>query len=282
MLHIVQVVLSGVAEIPKLFFDEATAESAYVDCVKEYWAQSYPAYCDRNGISRDCFSSATAFFKTFDLVDKSKINYWIVTPEESGLDTLNPLLLDPESLRERREHILRKTEEVKQASLAVREGLTELLDNIADLTAAVTGLDVLPTDDQHVDRPEGESGLPSSLLPHEEPEEIAEKYKTPEWGKYVESIKNMCGGSWSEFRLFSRHDWRQDVYGNSTAFEYWEWVAAKIDTCIGKAEHAGYSVIEDPDQPGHYMFKTPDGIVSEISCTTEEEAWCHAARHSDG
>jgi hypothetical protein len=41
MLHIVQVVLSGIAEIPKLHFDEARAESAYVECAKEYWAQSY-------------------------------------------------------------------------------------------------------------------------------------------------------------------------------------------------------------------------------------------------
>jgi hypothetical protein len=35
MLHIVQVVLSGIAEIPRLLFDEARAESHYVECAKE-------------------------------------------------------------------------------------------------------------------------------------------------------------------------------------------------------------------------------------------------------
>ena len=282
MLHIVQVVLSGSAEIPKLFFDEAKAESAYVECAKEYWGQSYPAYCDRNGVSRDCFSSAKAFFKTFDLADKSRINYWIVKPEETGLDKLNLLLLGPESIKERREHILRLTKEVEQTSLAVKEGLTVLLDKIADLADNVDSLDGMFTDDQYVGRPEGDSVLPSSLLPQEEPEEIDEKYKTPEWKKYVESVKNMCGGSSGEFRLFTRHDWRQDVYSNLTSFEYWEWVAAKIDTCTGKAEKAGYSVVEDSDQPGQYKFKTPDAIWSKISCNTEEEAWCHACLHSDG
>jgi len=221
MLHIVQVVLSGSAEIPKLFFDEAKAESAYVECAKEYWGQSYPAYCDRNGVSRDCFSSAKAFFKTFDLADKSRINYWIVKPEETGLDKLNLLLLGPESIKERREHILRLTKEVEQTSLAVKEGLTVLLDKIADLADNVDSLDGMFTDEQYVGRPEGDSVLPSSLLPQEEPEEIDEKYKTPEWKKYVESVKNMCGGSSGEFRLFTRHDWRQDVYSNLTSFEYW-------------------------------------------------------------
>ena len=282
MLHIVQVVLSGIAEIPKLFIDEAKAESAYVECAKEYWAQSYSAYCDQNNVSRNCFSSAKAFVKTLDSVDTSKINYWIVKPEDTGLDKLNLLLLGPESIEERREHILRLTKEVEQASLAVKEGLTELLDKIAGLADNVNGLDVLLTDDQYVDRPEGDIGLPPSKLPQEVPEEIDEKYKTPEWEKYVESIKNLCGGSWSEFRLFTRHDWRQEVYGNSTSFEYWEWVAAKIDNCIGKAENAGYSVFEDSDQPGQYKFKTPDGIGSELSCNTEEEAWCHACLHFDG
>lgn len=282
MLHIVQVVLSGVAENPKVFIDEAKAKSAYVECVNEYWAQSYPAYCDQNDVRRDCFSSATAFVKTFDFVDKSKVNYWIVTPEDKGSDKLNLFLLDLELIKERREHILRLTKEVEQTSRAVKVGLTDLSDKIADLAVSITSLDVLLTDDQYVGRPEGASGLPSPPLPQEEPEAIDEKYKSPEWGKYVESVKNMCGGGSSEFRLFSRHDWRQDVYSNSTSFEYWEWVAAKIDTCTGKAENAGYSVIEDSGQSEHYKFKTPDGIVSEISCTTEEEAWCHAGLHVDG
>ena len=280
MLHIVQVILSGIAEIPKVFFDEVKAESVYVECVKAYWAQSYAAYCDRNGVNPDCFSSATTFIKTLDLVDKSRINYWIVQPEDSGLEKLN-LLLDLEKINEKRVHILRLTTEVKQASHAVKEGLTEFLDKITNLADNVNSFNLLLTEGQSVGGSEGDSGLTFSVLPQEEPEDIEEKYKTPEWKKYVESVKNMCG-SWGEFRLFTRHDWRQDVYGNLTSFEYWEWVAAKIDTCIGKAENAGYSVIEDSSQPGHYKFKTPDGSVSEISCNTEEEAWCQASLHSDG
>jgi hypothetical protein len=280
MLHIVQVILSGNAKIPKVFLDKVKAESAYVECVKEYWAQSYPAYCDRNGVSPDSFSSAATFIKTLDLVDKSRINYWVVKPDDSGFDKLN-LFLDIEKINVIRNHIVRSIKEVQQASHTVKEGLTGILDNIADLAENVNGFDVLVTGDRSVIEPVVDAGLTSSKIPQEEPENLEEKYKTPEWKKYVESVKNMCG-SWSEFRLFTRHDWRQDVYGNSTSFEYWEWVAAKIDSCIGKAENAGYSVIEDSDQPGHYKYKSPDGILSEISCNTEEEAWCLASLHSEG
>ncbi|HEY5975963.1 MAG TPA: hypothetical protein VIU41_14610 [Geobacteraceae bacterium] len=280
MLHIVQVVLSGSAEIPKLFIDEAKAESAYVECAKEYWAQSYSAYCERHGVSWDCFSSAKAFIKTFDLAEKSTINYWIITPEDTGLGNLN--LMGAESITKRREDILRLAKETEQTSRAVKEGLTGLLGKMADLADHVTSLDVLLAAERYVAGPEGDTGLPSPILPQEEPEEVDERYSTPEWKSYVQSIKNMCGGGWSEFHLFNRHDWRQDVYSNATSFEYWEWAAAKIDTCITKAENAGYSVVEDSDYPGAYRFKTPDGVVSEISFNTEEEAWCHASLHFDG
>jgi hypothetical protein len=282
MLHIVEVVLSGIAEIPRLLFDEAKAESHYVECAKEYWPQSYSEYCEQNGVSRDCFSSAKAFAKTFDSAEKSKINYWIVKPEDIGLDKLNLFLLGSELIKERRENILRLTKEVEQTSLAVKEGLTGLLDKIAELTDHVNSMDLPSTDDQHVGRPERVPGLLSSILPQEGTEEIDEKFSTPEWKEYVEFIKNISGGSRSEFRLFTRNDWRQDVYSNSTAFEYWEWVAAKIDRCIEKAQNAGYSVVEDSDHPGEYRFKTPDGIVSEISCDTKGEAWCHAGLHLFG
>ena len=232
MIHVIQVVLSGSAEIPKLFFDEAQAHAAFVECAKECWAQSYPAYCDRTGVNPDSFSSAKAFIKSFDLTDKSRIHYWLVKPEESSLDSSN-------------------------------------------------SLDVPPADSQHGGGPEGYYTLSSSLLPPEEPEESSAKYKTPEWKKYVESIQNRYGGLSREFRLFTRHDWRQEVYSSLTGFEYWEWVAAKIDRYIGKAEQAGYSVSEDSEQPGQYTFKTPDGIVGEISGNSTEEAWCLAGLHCD-
>jgi hypothetical protein len=240
MLHIVQVVLSGIAEIPRLLFDEGKAQSAYVECAKEYWAKSYSAYCEQNGASMDCFSSAKAFVNTFDSAEKSNIYYWIVKPKDMGLDKLDLHLPGTELIKECREHI------------------------------------------QQPGSPEGDAGLPSSILPQEEAKEIDEKFSTPEWKEYVEFIKNISGGSRSEFHLFTRNDWRQDVYSNSTSFEYWDWVAAKIDSCIEKAKNAGCSVFEDSDHPGQYKFKTPDGIVSEFSCNTEGEAWCHAGLHLDG
>ncbi|HTY20117.1 MAG TPA: hypothetical protein VMC44_00640 [Geobacteraceae bacterium] len=188
MLHIVQVVLSGVPEIPKIFFDEAKAESAYVECAKEYWTPSYSAYCEKNGVSMDCLASAQAFVDTFDLAEKSKIYYWIVKPEDMGLDKMNLL---------------------------------------ADLTDKVTNMDVLLSDDQYVGNTVGYIGLLPPILQQEKPEETAEMYIAPELKAYVESIKNTCG-SRNEYHLFTRQDWRQDVYSNLTTFDYWEWVAAKI------------------------------------------------------
>jgi hypothetical protein len=240
MLHIVQVILTGIAEIPRLLFDEAKAESHYVECTKRYWPQAYSEYCEQNGVSRDCFSSAKAFINTFDSAEKSNIYYWIVRPEEMGLDKLYPVLPGTEPIKECREHILQPGS------------------------------------------PKEDAGLPSPMLPQEVPEEIDEKFSTPEWKEYVDFIKNISGGGRSEFYLFTRNDWRQDVYSNSTAFEYWDWVAAKIDNCIEKAKNAGCSVFEDFDHPGQYKYKTPDGIVSEISCKTEGEAWCHAGLHLYG
>ena len=239
MLHIVQVVLSGIAEIPRLLFAEAEAESHYVECTKQYWPRAYSEYCEQNGV-RDCFSSAKAFVNTFDPAEKSNINYWIVKPEDMGLDKLDPILSCPEPIKECREHILQPG------------------------------------------TPEADAGLPSTMLPQEKSEEIDEKFSTPEWKEYVEFIKNISGGGRGEFHLFTRNDWRQHVYSNATAFDYWDWVAAKIDNCIVKAQNAGYTVFEDPDHPGEYRFKTPDGIVSEISCNTKGEAWCHAGVHLDG
>jgi hypothetical protein len=93
---------------------------------------------------------------------------------------------------------------------------------------------------------------------------------------------NMCGGSREEFHLFNRHDWRQAVYGNETALEYWEWVAVQIDDHIHKARHAGYAVVADPDQPGYFRYRTPGGIVSDAADETEDEAWCRAGLHLEG
>jgi len=279
MLHIVQVVLSGSAETPQAYRDEVAAQAAFVHCAKKYWAQSYAAYCERNGLDSDCFSSAQAFVATFDLADRSRIHYWSVTPEDAVTGGSSGLLPGLEALKERRERIERLVRDVEQASGEVREGLTELLATIAELTGDVPAVAA---------RPVGETDTPRSLSPTEPtaaptaapaPQPSAEMYNTREWKEYVESIRNMCGGSRSEYHLFTRHDWRQAVYSEQTPFEYWEWVAVTIDHYIEKAQQAGYSVVPDPDAPGRYRFMTPEGGVSDISTDTEGEAWCRAGLH---
>jgi hypothetical protein len=282
MLYLVQVVLSGVAEIPRVFLDGAKAESAFVECVKTYWAQSYAAYCERHGVDSDCFSSAQGFIAALDLADRSRVHYWSVTPEDAAAGGLTQLFARAESLRERQEHIRRLAGEVEQASCAVKEGLTELLGAIADLAGEVPDMEARPAEKQSAGIPEKDVGLPSSPPPRETPAKSADTYNTREWKAYVESIKGMCGGNRAEFHLFTRADWRQAVYSNATSFEYWEWVAARIDDCIEAAQNAGYSVIDDPEHPGHYRFKTPDGVVSEISCSAEGDAWCRAGLHAEG
>src|SRR5512133_1930007 len=84
MLHIVQVLLSGSAETPRVFFDEGAARAAYVECAKKYWNQSYAAYCEGRGLDGTSFSSAQAFVAGFDLADRSRIHYWSVTPEDGA------------------------------------------------------------------------------------------------------------------------------------------------------------------------------------------------------
>lgn len=279
MLHIVQVIISGSAELPKLFIETAKAESAYVEYTKYVWAQSYSAYCEQRGISVDCFASAQAFVDSLAVSEKCTLHYWVVKPEDIGLDKSNINLLGAEQNRKQREHIVALTKKAEIACVTVKEGLTELLDTIRVLTDTVTSMDVLGTDSQSVGSPGGDGGLSTPLVQQEKTKETDDMYRTPEWKAFVGSITGICGGSRSEYHLFTRHDWRQDVYSNVTSFDYWEWVAAKIYHYKEKAINANYSVIEDSESPGHYKFKTPKGIVSDISCYAEWEAWCHAGLH---
>ncbi len=280
MLHIVQVVLSGNAEAPKLYLDEVAAQAAFVECAKTYWAQSYAAYCERNGVDSTQFSSAQAFIASLDLADRSRIHYWTLTPEDAGAAGLASLPGLAE-LNKRREEIELLVRDVEQASGAVSRGLTELLETVAVLTGEGTGVAAPPAVKDapgHLAAAE----VPSTPPTETPPQPSAEMYTTKEWQEYVESIKNMCGGNRSEFHLFTRHDWRQAVYSGQTSFEYWEWVAATIDHYIEKAQQAGYSVVEDPDKPGCYRFKTPGGVVSDISNEAQGEAWCRAGLHLEG
>jgi hypothetical protein len=281
MLHIIQVVLSGSAEIPMVFYDETAAHAAFAGCAKTYWAQSYAAYCERNGVSSESFSSAQDFVASFDLADRSRIHYWVVTPEDAGAAGLDHVLPGAAELLERREHVLRLARGVEEASGAVREGVAELLDAIAALSGDAAGGNEPPVPSvqgRHQPGRPAAAGLLSRLAP----QPAGRKYDPGQRKAYVESIKNMSRGNRGEFHLFDRYAWRQAVYGNETDLEYWEWVAEKVDEHIEKAQHAGYAVIDDPDQPGHYRFRTPDGVVSDISTGAEGEAWCRAGLHLEG
>src|SRR5512142_410549 len=125
MLHIVQVVLSGSAEAPKVYLDEAAAQAAFVECAKTYWAQSYAAYCERNGVDCALFSSAQAFIASLDLADRSRIHYWALPPEDAGAAGMARLPGLAE-LNKRREEIELLVRDVEQASGVVSRGLTDL------------------------------------------------------------------------------------------------------------------------------------------------------------
>jgi hypothetical protein len=287
MLHIVQVVLTGSAEPPQVFLDEAKAHAAYVAVARKYWATSYATYCERNGVDGDSFSSAQAFVASFDLADRSRIHYWNITPEGAGAD-VSQLLPGVAALVERREQIQRLVQEVEQASGIVREGLTELLGFVAGVTGEESCAPVRPSASEDRDTPgrftpaEFPAGEPVAEAADATPQHDDAYYKSKEWKSYVESIMNMCGGNRSEYHLFSRYDWRQAVYSNETPFEYWDWVAATIDDHIERAQKAGYAVVDDAEKPGHYRFRTPDGVVSDISSEAEGEAWCRAGLHLKG
>lgn len=286
MLHIVQVVVSGSAETPQAFFDEVQAHAAYVACARKYWAASFAAFCERNNLDGDGFASAQAFVASFDLADRSRIHYWQLAPEdaEAGVDQLLPGVA---ALAEKREQVQRLVHEVTQASDIVRESLTELLEIVGGVTGEEASAPVMPSE------PAEASGrnAPGRLAPAEPaveepaaepPKPDDERFKSKEWQSYVGSIINMCGGNRSEFPLFTRHDWRQAVYSSETSMEYWDWAALQIDDHIEMAQRSGYSVVDDPDKPGHYRFRTPDGVVSDISCDAEGDAWCRAGLHLKG
>ena len=278
MLHIVQVVLAGSAEMPQVFVDEEAARAAFVACAKKYWSQAFAAHCEKTSVDSESFSSAQAFVATFDLADRSRIHYWSTEPVDAPCGTQPGL----GRLAEQQRLIERLAGEVERASGAVRDGVTELLATIAEVTGEKVGAAVQPVTEPDEPRPLAAVNDSTSPAPQALPQPAVAPCTTREWKEYVESIKNMCGGSRNEYHLFTRSDWRQAVYGGQTSFEYWEWLAATIDHYIEQAQRAGYAVIPDPDNPGRYRFRTPDGIVSDIPTDAEGEAWCRAGLHLEG
>lgn len=278
MVHIVQVLLSGCADTPRVFFEEAAARTAFVAAAKKYWAQSYSAFCERSGQDSDAFASARAFVDGFDLAERSRIHYWAIEAEDAPAGELPELTL----LEQGGERLAQLTAALEQASAAVREEVTQMLGCISGVTGGVGTESPRPAVAADTPRPLAGGETPAEPVRAAAVQPAAETFTSKEWRDYVETIKNMCGGNRSEYHLFSRQDWRQAVYSNETAFEYWEWVAATIDDHIERAQQAGYGVEPAADIPGHYRFRTPDGAVSDSLSNAEGEAWCRAGLHLDG
>jgi hypothetical protein len=265
MLHIVQVVLWGVAETPQLFVDEEMARTAFVESTKKHWEQRYSAYCEHNSLSSDAFESAQGFVNTIDVSEKSRIHYWTFSAEEAGLgDSKNPM--SGAGLEEFRN--------AAEGIDAVKTGLTRLLNDVSALTDRLSRLVPSLAEEQKVETPETIAPSPSPVW-QEFSESDPATYKTPEWKEFVGTVMGLGGGR-NEFYLLRREDWRQDVYSNRTSLEYWDWVADRVMGYKERAENANYSVIEDPESPGCYKFKNREGIASEYCGDSEWEAWCAA------
>lgn len=272
MVHIVQVVMWGVAETPQLFADESKARTAYVECAKKHWGQRYAAYCEHHGLSSDAFDSAQGFVDTLDVSEKSRIHCWTVNADELGLGDSKEAPFGAE---------LEEFRHVAEGIVAVQTGLTGLLDDLSDLTARFSRMDPSPEKAQAVDAPETVTPSPSADL-QEDPEPDPATYTTPEWKTFVGTIKGLGSGIRNEFYLLHRDDWRQDVYSNRTSLEYWDWVADRIMKYKKRAKKANVSVIQDPESPGSYRFINQEGIASEDRCDSEWEAWCAAALDLEG
>lgn len=265
MLHVVQVVLWGVAEKPQLFIDEEKAQAAYVQWARKHWEQRYSAYCEHHGVSSDSFASAQAFVNSIDISEKSKIHLWTFNPEEAGLSTMK------QPAQEEFRHAAKEI-------VAVRDGLAQLLNDLSTLADRFAPMGASPGEAQTAVPEKTAPSIPA--LPQEEPESDPQTYTTPEWKNFVGTITRLGSGSRNEFYLLNRDDWRQDVYSNRTSLEYWDWVADRIVKYKEKAKNAGYTVFEDPE-PGCYRFKNKEGIASEERFDSEWEVWCAAGLYQE-
>ena len=204
---------------------------------------------------------------SIDVSEKSTINFWTFKPEEVGLGDAKTCGPEPEEYRQ-----------IAEGMVAVKEGLTRLLDDVSTLTDRCARLGGAPMEARPAAGPE-KTALPPSAAPEEETESAPETYTTPEWKTFVGTIMRLCSGSRNEFSLLPRDGWRQDVYSNRTNLEYCDWIADRIKRYKEKAKNAGCSVMEDPSAPGCYRFTNREGIASEESYDSEWEAWCAAGLH---
>jgi len=281
MLHIVQVVLPGGVEAPQVFVDQSRAQEAFVACAKHYWKQAYASYCAREGTDADSYAAAKAFVATFDLADRSRIHEWSIPIETTGAAGLAQLAPEAALLQERQEQLRHLAAEVEQAAGVVTAGVAGLLEAMAGLSpAAEPPARQLPATADRSQPGRLRSVAPPVAPPS--PQSHSTGFDQEKRTAYVRSLMHQGGGSRGESRLFGRADWRQAVYDNRTTQEYWDWAVAEVEAHIDKAQQAGYTVIDDTQESGCYWFRTPDGVVVELPCEAEGEAWCRAGMHLEG
>jgi len=279
MLHIVQVVLPGTVEKPQVFVEKSHAEAAFVAATQKYWKQAYAAYCENEDGDGDSYASAQAFVASFDLADRSRIQLWSLSPEDAGSEFGAGV---PDVRQERLSQLVA---EMEQALEPFRCGMAELRELVGDSHSVKPREEVPPlppvNERSQPRRLAAADSLPAAKTPAT-PETSRDRYDSKAREAYIGSIMHMSGGNRNEFKLFQRSDWRQAVYSDETALEYWEWVVSQIDTHIEQAQEAGYTVYEDPEQPGCYRFKSPTGEVSDVAVKAEGETWCRAGLHLAG
>ncbi len=270
MLYIVQMITSGTASHPKAFANQAQAQKAFTDLVREHCEEGFAEYCARIGADPASFSTAKAFADAGSRGELT-VHYWELSLEEEEEKTIRSQQPSPS-----RKPVLKAAAETQQQVLGVQAELRGLTEKLAGMSQELIRLQDLLGDES--DEAAEVSDAPELSQP--EPEPLDDKYQTAEWQDFVQSLIQMCGGNFGEFPLISRQDWRHAVYSNQTTLQYWEWVAMTIDQSIERAKAGGYAVEADREQAGHFAYLTPTGERSSTLYELEDLAWCAAGLHA--
>lgn len=268
MYYVVQMILAGETNPPKIFVDQFLAKQTFVSLVREHLAEEYAGYCASTEADPDSFKSAHAFAKTL-LDEDTCIYHWEVNVEKSEHPGKDHPLSHPTS-----ESFLEATSNAQQQILCVQTELRNLAEQLTGISQEFLRLQ------QQADAEDMDGPVVAPELVEPAPENLDEKYQTEEWRDFVQTLTQLCGGNWGEFPLLPRQDWRKAVYDNDTTQQYWEWVAITIDKSINRAKLSGYTIEENGEQSGHFNYISPVGERSTTSYEMEDLAWCAAGLHA--
>jgi len=269
---IVQTIIPGRVYPPKIHTDQTRAQKAFVTLIREHCAVAFAKYCTDNEADSESFGAAREFADSLS-GDDIRFCYWELTPEgEDGTAKRLPIPA------KNRESLLQAASETQQKILGVQTELHNMAEKLSGMGQELFRLQNLLGEDEGVADREEDSAEADLAAP--EPTALDEKYQTAEWQDFVQSLIRMCGGNWSEFPLLSRQDWRNAVYSNQTALQYWEWAAITIDQSIERAKTSGYKVEEDGEKRGYFAYLTPTAERSAVLYELEDLAWCAAGLHA--